>query len=66
MSPITSQPHALDVALTGAERELLLQMLETSLGELRIEVRHTRSIEYQSSLHEREDLMRTLLEKLRQ
>lgn len=54
------------VTLTLEERTLLQHLLETALGETRVEVHHTHySPEFRDKLKRDEALLRTLLAKVR-
>ena len=46
------------------ERELLLELLERERAELPVEIRHTRTSELRDELRERQELVRSLLERL--
>lgn len=47
------------------ERELLVRLLESALGEMRVEVRHTETAEYRERLRLEETRLKALLERLR-
>jgi hypothetical protein len=52
------------ITLSGDEKELLVQMLETELGETRVEVHHTHTPAYRDKVQSREVAVRALLAKL--
>lgn len=57
----------LSLPLTSEERDLLLNMLHTALGETRVELHHTHfSPEFRDQVKHERDLLSGLLEKLRQ
>jgi DNA-binding MarR family transcriptional regulator len=57
--------QAITVSLTPAERELLAEILEESLGNRRVEVRRTEfSTEFRQQLQQQEELVRGLLDKV--
>lgn len=51
--------------LSAEECALLLQTLESALGETRVEVHHTRSREFREGLLTRERLLKELIARLR-
>lgn len=53
------------VELSSEERELLVGLLERELGEIRTEIRHTRSHDYKDSLKQREKRLQDLLGRLK-
>lgn len=52
------------IELTDRERELLQQLLERELGEVRIEARRTRAPDWHDSVLNEESQLRQLLSKL--
>ncbi len=55
----------MELTLSPAERKLLVQMLERSLSDLRIEVRRTRAPSFRDPLQDEERVLIGLLERLR-
>ena len=55
-----------DAGLTAAERDSLVNLLETTLKEIRVEEHRTRTPSYRASVIEREKLLESVLNKLRQ
>jgi hypothetical protein len=53
------------LTLTDEERAELMHLVVRSLGEVRIERRHTDVLSYQDEVRREESVLRTLLEKLR-
>lgn len=53
------------VQFTEEERGYLVTLLETNLGDTRVEARHTDTPSYLDLVHRQENLVRTLLDKLR-
>jgi hypothetical protein len=56
----------LQVTLSPVEQEFLRQMLQSALGETRVEARRTRTVEYRDAVHSEESLIQGLLSKLKQ
>ena len=56
----------LQLSLTAAERDSLVSLLETTLKEIRVEEHRTRTPSYRASVIEREKLLESVLNKLRQ
>jgi hypothetical protein len=54
----------MDVQLTDEEKDLLLDVLQGRLTELRSEIHHARVAEFKEQLQHREQLLRDLLGKL--
>jgi hypothetical protein len=55
-----------DLSLTPDERALLLRLLETALGETRVELHRTHfSPEFRKEVKEEVELLRGMLERLR-
>jgi hypothetical protein len=52
--------------LTDAEKEYLVSLLESALGDTRMEVHHTRTPAFRDRVVQEEALVRGLLERLRQ
>jgi hypothetical protein len=50
----------------GKEKSELLQLLETALGDLRVEVHRTHTPDYRTQLLQREELLRRLIGRFRQ
>ncbi len=55
----------MELTLSPAERKLLVQILERSLSDLRIEVRRTRAPSFRDPLQDEERVLIGLLERLR-
>jgi hypothetical protein len=53
------------LALTAQEREFLTGLLETALGETRVEVHRTHTPDYREQVLGQEELIRQLLQKVR-
>jgi hypothetical protein len=51
--------------LSDAEWELIVDLLEQERSELPVEIHHTRSSGVRSELHERAEMVRSLLGRLR-
>jgi hypothetical protein len=51
--------------LSEAERALLLELLESELSELPVEIRHTRNSIMREELHERAKLLHGLIDRMR-
>ena len=56
----------LHLSLTAEERQCLLALLETAQKETRIEEHRTRSLTYRESVTHQEELIESVLSKLRQ
>jgi hypothetical protein len=56
----------MSVELTDTEREMMLELLDTRLGELKEEIHHSRVSEFKDALKVRADCMRELIAKLEQ
>ena len=57
---------AINISLTAEERELLTRLLDTALGDARVEVHHTHySPDSREFLKRQESVIRELLNKLR-
>jgi hypothetical protein len=55
----------LQLSLTVEERGLLIRLLNTELGDTRVELRHTDfSPDYRGEVKKEEELLRSLLQKL--
>lgn len=52
------------IDLSKSEEELLVDLLQTELEDVRSELHHTQALEFKESLKEREALVRGLLAKL--
>jgi len=59
-------PSEFTLTLTEDERTLLLSFLEQALREKAIEVHRTDSLDYRKYVQHQEDLLRGLIEKMRQ
>lgn len=55
----------MQIEISSEERELLVQIVERSLSETRVEVRHTDDRSYRERLHGEEGRLRELLTRLR-
>ncbi len=51
--------------LSEAEWELVVELLQHERGELPVEIRHTRTSRVREELHQRQDMVRQLLERLK-
>ncbi|MEJ2368192.1 MAG: hypothetical protein P8Z49_07560 [Acidobacteriota bacterium] len=54
----------MEVTFTEQELDLLKRILDSSLRQLRQEVHHTRDSEYREQLKHRENVLRSILEKV--
>ncbi len=54
----------MQIEISNEGRELLHDLLESALGEIRQEIHHTKTHEYRDKLKEREVVIRDLLAKL--
>ena len=54
----------MSVQLTVEEAILLKELLESALGEIKAEIRHTQTSAFRTALHEKEEKIRELLERL--
>jgi hypothetical protein len=54
------------VTLSSAERDYLTRRLQADLRETRVEERHTDNLRFKSEVSEEEDIIRTLLAKLKE
>jgi hypothetical protein len=52
------------IELTDEEAKLVKELLEGALGEIKAEIRHTDTSSFRQALHEKEDHIRALLERL--
>jgi hypothetical protein len=55
----------MELTLSPNEQKLLVQLLERTLGDLRIEVRRTRAPSFRDPLQDEEKLLIGLLERLK-
>lgn len=55
----------MNLELSAEERDELVRIVENYLSDTRVEVRRTRTAEYRDQLHEEQDLLTGLLEKLK-
>jgi hypothetical protein len=53
-----------NLLLNAQEREELLRVLKSSLGETRVEVHHTHTPGYRENVKQEEEVIRGLLQKL--
>jgi hypothetical protein len=53
-------------SLSAMERTLLIQLLECEESELPVEIRHTRNTEVRADLHDRLQLVQSLLSRFRE
>lgn len=51
--------------LSPEERDLLIRLVESALGEARVEVRHTQIAQYRERVRGEETQLKELLERLR-
>lgn len=56
---------SVNVTLNDEEAAELLQLVEQSLGETRVEVHHTHTPDFRDKVQHREALLKALVEKLR-
>ncbi len=56
----------IQIVLTGEERELLVDLLENDISELRMEISDTHRREYRDMLKHRETLLKAIQQKLEQ
>ena len=54
----------MNINLTSEEIKLLCQILETYMGDLRVEIHHTHTSEFKDELHHEEAIVATLRHKL--
>lgn len=54
----------MNIEISTVARELLLELLQSEMGEVRQEVHHTKTHEYRDKLKAREAVIRELIEKL--
>lgn len=54
----------MELILSETERQLLLELLQGDLGEIRVEVRRTEDAAYRTRLHEQESCLRGLIERM--
>lgn len=54
----------MELKLSEQEQKLLLALLESDLGELRVEVRRTDDAAYRARLHKDESCLRGLIERV--
>jgi hypothetical protein len=52
------------IEITDDEAKLVKELLKAALGEIKAEIRHTETDRFRGELREREDRIRTLLERL--
>lgn len=62
---MTSINAGFNVQLTPEEREELIWVLDRTLGETRVEERHSAGHDYREKVRHEEALLRSLLQKLR-
>lgn len=58
-------PNTFTVTLSQEEKETILQLLETSLGETRVEVHRTHTPDFRDKVKHREVVTAALIEKFR-
>jgi len=56
----------MELALNETERNALITLLEMQLSDTRVEVRRTGKADWHENLREHEDLLRSLLDRLKQ
>lgn len=54
----------MQIEISVEARELLLELLQREMGDVRQEIHHTKTYEYRDKLKVRETLTRELIEKL--
>jgi hypothetical protein len=52
------------IQLSAEEAALLKELLQSALGEIKVEIRHTETSAFRKTLHEKEDKIRELLARL--
>jgi hypothetical protein len=52
------------IEITDAEATMLKELLESALGEIKAEIRHTETNRFRRQLRDKEDQIRALLERL--
>ena len=52
------------IELTDKEAAMIKELLASALGEIKAEIRHTDTSDFRKALHEKEDLIRALLERM--
>jgi len=55
----------IDLKLTDEQAEYLVRLLEATLGETRVETRHTRTSEFRELVRGEESLLRDVIERLK-
>jgi hypothetical protein len=66
MSTGASEAGTTTLTFDKAEKDELLQLLDTALGDLRVEVHRTHTPDFRTQLLRREELLRGLIAKFRQ
>lgn len=54
----------MNIEISTVARDLLLELLQSEMGEVRQEIHHTKTHEFRDKLKEREKLIRDLIEKM--
>lgn len=54
----------MNIEISTTARELLLELLQSEMGEVRQEIHHTKTHEFRDKLKAREVLIRDLIEKM--
>lgn len=54
----------MNISLTSEEIKLLCQILETYMGDLRVEIHHTHTSRYKDELHQEEAIVTAMLDKI--
>jgi len=54
----------MDIELDEEERQYLIDLLETALGDARVEARHTQTTEYRRRVRHQQDVVRGILQRL--
>jgi hypothetical protein len=66
MTTHASQAGTTTLTFEKAEKDELLQLLDTALGDLRVEVHRTHTPDFRTQLLRREELLKRLIAKFRQ
>jgi len=54
----------MSVQLTEEDAALIKELLESALSEIKAEIRHTETSQFRKALHDKEDKIRDLLQRL--
>jgi hypothetical protein len=64
MSTVATKPRITALTFDDAEKSEILKLVETALGDLRVEIHRTHTPDYRSGLLKREELLKKLIEKI--